>query len=118
MRNGVKNYYNKNKILYPVLVILFIVFFGFLISFILNSKKTSISLDIASYDTLKDLNFKNEEIIKAEFYEEKQEPPQNSNSTFYGDCANEFINARAMVIGDSTAEGLSAYGVLDPSSVI
>ena len=118
MRNGVKNYYNKNKILYPILVILFIVFFGFFISFILNSKKTSISLDIASYDTLKDLNFKNEEIIKAEFYEEKQEPLQNSNSTFYGDCANEFINARAMVIGDSTAEGLSAYGVLDPSSVI
>lgn len=29
MRNGVKNYYNKNKILYPILVILFIVFFGF-----------------------------------------------------------------------------------------
>ena len=118
MRNGVKNYYNKNKILYPILVILFIVFFGFFISFILNSKKTSISLDITSYDALKDLNFKNEEIIKAEFYEEKQEPLQNSNSTFYGDCANEFINARAMVIGDSTAEGLSAYGVLDPSSVI
>lgn len=84
MRNGVKNYYNKNKILYPVLVILFIVFFGFLISFILNSKKTSISLDIASYDTLKDLNFKNEEIIKAEFLKKNRSLPKILTLLFMG----------------------------------
>ena len=118
MRNGVKSYYNKNKTISPILIILFVIFLGFLIWFILNSKKVDINLDITSYDNLKDLKISNEGIIKAELYEEIEKSPQNSNSTFYGDCANEFINARAMVIGDSTAEGLSAYGVLDPSSVI
>lgn len=118
MRNGVKSYYNKNKTIYPILIIPFVIFLGFLIWFILNSKKVDINLDITSYDNLKDLKISNEGIIKAELYEEIEKPPQNSNSTFYGDCANEFIKANAMVIGDSTAEGLSAYGVLDPSSVI
>ena len=118
MRNGVKSYYNKNKTKSPILIILFVIFLGFLIWFILNSKKVDINLDITSYDNLKDLKISNEGIIKAELYEEIEKPPQNSNSTFYGDCANEFIKANAMVIGDSTAEGLSAYGVLDPSSVI
>ena len=118
MRNGVKSYYNKNKTIYPILIIPFVIFLGFLIWFILNSKKVDINLDITSYDNLKDLKISNEGIIKAELYEEIEKSPQNSNSTFYGDCANEFIKANAMVIGNSTAEGLSAYGVLDPSSVI
>lgn len=70
MRNGVKSYYNKNKTISPILIILFVIFLGFLIWFILNSKKVDINLDITSYDNLKDLKISNEGIIKAELYEE------------------------------------------------
>ncbi len=121
MRNGTKSYYKKNKIVHFILSILCIIFLAFLLIFILNYKKSdilNITIDITSYDILKDFNFTNQDLIQAQLYEEPIDQSNSTTNTFYGDCANEFINARAMVIGDSTAEGLSAYGILDPSNVI
>ena len=83
--------------------------------FILISQKLDINIDITSDYNLNSINFKKQEIILAEL---KNVVEQNLPPSFNGDSAREFLNARAMVIGDSTAEGLTAYGVLNSSSVV
>ena len=116
MRNGVKDYYNQDKLIYLIIGIICIIFLGYFILFILNSKKLNLNIDISAYANLNDIEFLSQDNIHAELYEEQASSP--SPPPFNGDCAGEFLNARAMVIGDSTAEGLTAYGILDSSSVV
>lgn len=112
MRNGEKNYYNKLKIVRFLSKILIIIFCGILLYNILTIKKPKITLSI-NYNNVC-INIKSEEPITATLYQEEIATPP----VVYSDCASTFINARAMVIGDSTAEGLEAYQVLDASSVV
>lgn len=115
MRNGAKSYLTQAKIINLIISILFIIFLGYLIYFILISQKLDINIDITSDYNLNSINFKKQEIILAEL---KSVVEQNLPPSFNGDSAGKFLNARAMVIGDSTAEGLTAYGVLNSSSVV
>lgn len=116
MRNGVKDYYNQDKLIYLIIGIICIILFGFFILFILRSKKLDIEIDVSTYKNFNNINFLAQDNIQAEFYEEQVET--TSHPSFNGNCSDKFLNARAMVIGDSTAEGLTAYGILDSSSVI
>lgn len=114
MRNGVKDYYIKLNIICFSLLLIAILVCGILLYNILTVKTPNITLNI-NY-TL-DINISSEEPVLATLYEEKVVPTP-STPKVTTNCAQTFINARAMVIGDSTAEGLSAYQVLDSSSVV
>ena len=115
MRNGAKSSLTQAKIINLIISIFFIILLGYLIYFILISQKLDINIDITSDYNLNSINFKKQEIILAEL---KSVVEQNLPPSFNGDSAGKFLNARAMVIGDSTAEGLTAYGVLNSSSVV
>lgn len=120
MRNGVKNYYShKQCSKITILLILLVITIIFIINFNIiktKLKKDTIVLDISSRDIM--INYTTIEYTKviANLYVEKA--PQSTNNYTGSQCAIKFSNARAMVIGDSTAEGLEAYGILNSSNVI
>lgn len=112
MRNGSKEYSKVAIIpIFIILPIIFILVFMCLAMLLhLNIEKVAINLiPTCSYA------LPLENLIKANLYEAPiiTEPKYTS-----AECADKFYNARAMVIGDSTAEGLVAYGALYDANVI
>ncbi len=110
MRNGVKNYAYQSffiKVSMVLLVIITIIY----ILFISFAKKDDIHVSIAN-NALASYSFKAENTLVGVFEEEKIATPITT------DCASAFLNANAMVIGDSTVEGLEAYGILNSSSTV
>lgn len=112
MRKGAKVINKVILIIYillsPIIIALLDIFLVKLMY--LNIDKVTISLENTNNIVL-DLNG----ILKANLYEAPiiTEPKYTS-----AECANIFHNARAMVIGDSTAEGLVAYGAIYDTNVI
>ena len=58
MRNGAKSSLTQAKIINLIISILFIIFLGYLIYFILISQKLDINIDITSDYNLNSINFK------------------------------------------------------------
>ena len=80
-----------------------------------------VALGYSSTDALNTVNaveikedFNVEDVLKANLY---QAPIITEPKYTSAECAQIFYNARAMVIGDSTAEGLVAYGALYDTNV-
>lgn len=107
MRSGMKEHYNRSIFIYFILVLIVILSCGILVYNILVPSKPNIILTINKENNF--VKFSTSNDVKANLY---QAAPQIQNT------ATRFLNAKAMVIGDSTAEGLSAYQALDSSSVI
>ena len=107
MRSGMKEHYNRSIFIYFILVLIVILSCGILVYNILVPSKPNIILTINKENNF--VKFSTSNDVKANLY---QVAPQVQNTT------TRFLNAKAMVIGDSTAEGLSAYQALDSSSVI
>ena len=113
MRNGVKDYAYQSffikfsMILLVIITIIYILFISF-------AKKDDININIAT-NALSNYSFKAENTLVGVYEEEKV-----ITTTTYptSDCASAFLNANAIVIGDSTVEGLDAYGVLNSSSTV
>lgn len=112
MRNGAKEY---NK----VLVILAFIFLPivFIIVGICLVKLMYLNIDKIAINLVPNTNFTLplDGLLKANLYEAPiiTDPKYTS-----AECADKFYNARAMVIGDSTAEGLVAYGAIYDGNVI
>lgn len=87
MRNGAKSSLTQAKIINLIISILFIIFLGYLIYFILISQKLDINIDITSDYNLNSINFKKQEIILAEL---KSVVEQNLPPSFNGDSAGKF----------------------------
>lgn len=114
MRNGKSDYYNHSNNFSFLIKLILIILCGFILYHILTLKKSNVTLEINPVNLFSNIIIKPEEIIMASLYKE-QIPINNLTAQ---QCANTFINADAMVIGDSTAEGLTAYGILYDSSVV
>lgn len=111
-QTNIYNNFNKrkgnsstNKFL-PFLIILIII----IMSILLLNKKQKLTLNVSNTDSLKFPIVHLDENVMAQL----KDNGYNSNNNSAWD---RFLNAKAMVIGDSTAEGLEAYQILDKASV-
>lgn len=112
MRNGANDYKKSTAIIYILLSILIPIIIFILFNVILKvTEKKVIALD--SYTN--EYTISTDGILKANLY---QAPIITEPKYTSAECAEIFYNARAMVIGDSTAEGLVAYGALYDTNVI
>lgn len=112
MRNGAKGVHNLDFVfvLYIIAIIAVIVTGIFIRQKIVvgKIKASNYSLSVENF------SFSNYEPASISFYEE----PKPNVTYALTDAAKRFSNAKAIVIGDSTAEGLTAYQVLNSNNVI
>ncbi|MBO5477468.1 MAG: SGNH/GDSL hydrolase family protein [Clostridia bacterium] len=112
MRNGMKNSTRSvgaiSFVLLPLIFIIVIICLVLLVH--LNIKTVTISMDNAF-----EFKISKQPHLKANLY---QSPIITEPKYTSAQCAEKFSTARAMVIGDSTAEGLVAYGAIYDANVI
>ena len=109
MRNGTrKNVFKKIYFLLPIVAIIMLTFPIFSITH--NTIPISLNASTISFNPYKS-NI-DESILATLYTHEELKTYTNSEAT------SRFLNSHSMVIGDSVAEGLSVYQILDASSVI
>lgn len=112
MRNGAKI---TNKVIVILGFILLPIIF--IIVDICLVKIIYLNIDKIEFNLIQAMEYRLpiDNVTKANLY---QAPIITEPKYTSAECANKFYNARAMVIGDSTAEGLVAYGALYDANVI
>ncbi len=111
MRNGTKSSFLAK--LLPLFIIMIIIYSGFILVVTISSykNKSEIAFNINKSLLINKNYYSSFDNVVATLY---SEPNVYTSSQ----CADKFIEARAMVMGDSTAEGLVAYGALYDTNVI
>lgn len=89
---------------FPILIIFIIII---IMSIFLSIKKEKLTLNISDITIAKYTISSLNENVKAEL----------KGANYSNSASTRFLNAHAMIVGDSTAEGLEAYQVLDSISV-
>lgn len=112
MRSGTKSYYNEIVIKSIFSKLILILLCGLFFHTILLTRKSKISLTINPSKIYENISIVAQNNVPIEYYSNIYSLPSTEN------LSDIFLDMKAMVIGDSTAEGLSAYGILSKESVV